>query len=170
MQKLTQEQLEAIRKRAEMATEGPWKLNQDVNGYIYALTPFNVVASVIEYNDDGTEHLTLRNTNHVNNRIFIAEARTDIPALLALIDELYAENSRLCPIGDLDTITTLQTEIAYRDEIIAARDAEVERLRGREKRAEALLMEVRSELVDERLAETEIFTAVDEYLYGGDAE
>src|SRR5690625_2230760 len=55
--------------------------------------------------------------------------RQDVPKLLAEIERLRAENDRLCPIGDLDTITTLRTEIEYRDDIIADKDGELERYR-----------------------------------------
>lgn len=78
MERLTQEELEAIRKRAEAATEGPWKYN-DKYGYLAPVIP-------------------QRMTSHICNEItrdydadFIANARADIPKLLAEIESLNAE-------------------------------------------------------------------------------
>lgn len=62
----------------------------------------------------------------------------DVPKLLVEIDSLRAENSRLCPIGDMDTISTLQTDISYRDEVIAEQKAEIERLKQKQRKKEII--------------------------------
>lgn len=73
MPRLTQEQLEAIRQRAENATPGPWQIATTTDG-AYALdTDDMIIAATIERTEDAT---------------FIAHARTDIPALLDHIAEL----------------------------------------------------------------------------------
>lgn len=73
--RMTTEQLEAILKRAGAATEGPWRYN-DKWGYLAPVT-------------------AQRQISHICNEItrgydaeFIAEARTDIPALLAEVERL----------------------------------------------------------------------------------
>jgi hypothetical protein len=78
--KLTQEQLEAIRQRAENAAAGPWDIFE--GGYVVqgdGMILGNPVAKC-ENDEDAT---------------FIAHARTDIPALLDYIAELEAELARL---------------------------------------------------------------------------
>jgi hypothetical protein len=85
--KLTQEQLEAIRQRAEHATPGPWK-EDDVTGALVSDIGEDVAvfdAGPYIYAHDRTEA----------NMEFIAHARTDIPALLEHIAELEAELARL---------------------------------------------------------------------------
>lgn len=77
MERLTAEQIEAIRNRAEAATEGPWNYGF-AYGIIVESKTTEVVAEecgVIRYPDAE----------------FIAEARTDIPALLAEVERLCAE-------------------------------------------------------------------------------
>lgn len=69
---LTQEEIEAIRKRAEMATEGPWEVGYD---------EFDSDSSVYV----GEEEIT---PIHRYDAEFIAHARTDIPKLLAEVDRL----------------------------------------------------------------------------------
>ncbi|WP_060210221.1 hypothetical protein [Sporosarcina koreensis] len=73
MQRLTQEQLEAIRERAEAATEGPWK-NFD-GGYIVGGSEIAVGEVVAEAERDADAE-------------FIAHAREDIPALLAEVERM----------------------------------------------------------------------------------
>jgi hypothetical protein len=78
--KLTQEQLEAIRQRAENATPGPWEIATTTDGAYVLDTDDMIIAATIERTEDAT---------------FIAHARTDIPALLDHIAELEAELARL---------------------------------------------------------------------------
>lgn len=61
-----------------------------------------------------------------NNKVIFE----DVPALLAEVERLRNENSLLCPIGDLDVITSLRTEKSMYMEHIAELEAEVERLRA----------------------------------------
>lgn len=97
--KLTNEQLAEIRKRAEAATAGPWYVSGDsgvctghpghqtISRYYGGLT--NKVCSL----SDGGAYID--NINEDNDATFIANARTDIPALLDMIAELQAENKLL---------------------------------------------------------------------------
>jgi hypothetical protein len=93
--RLNDEELEAIRKRAEAATEGPWEYVGGVHKLIYTHTPTYRVANII------VEELSEEPDGE-----FIAHARQDVPKLLAEIERLkgmtawyrhaakkYAENS-----------------------------------------------------------------------------
>jgi hypothetical protein len=75
MNRLTIEQLEAIRERAEKATEGPWFAihNTDIS---VESPPGSCDINSIAYAD------------RVPDAEFIANARQDIPALLAEVDRL----------------------------------------------------------------------------------
>ncbi|MCM3314835.1 hypothetical protein M3626_20785 [Psychrobacillus sp. MER TA 17] len=88
MERPTDEQLAEIRERCDKATKGPWFPSLLTDGYIAQGSEFNVVASVLEYNEDGSVHATLGNENYENNREFIAHAREDVPMLLAEIEHL----------------------------------------------------------------------------------
>jgi hypothetical protein len=84
--KLTQEQLEDIRQRAENATPGPWKwVGQTEGGFI----PQGA------YLGDTLILLGDHYENYKEDATFIAHARTDIPLLLDHIAELEAEVKRL---------------------------------------------------------------------------
>jgi hypothetical protein len=83
--RLTQEQLEAIRQRAENATSGPWDVHPSLGvcndcGNLYEVVEsqmfFSPVVAELKREEDAR---------------FIAHARTDIPALLDHIAELEAE-------------------------------------------------------------------------------
>jgi len=78
--KLTQEQLESIRQRAENATPCPRQIETTTDGAYVLDADDMIIAATIERNEDAT---------------FIAHARTDIPALLDHIAELEAEIKRL---------------------------------------------------------------------------
>lgn len=93
MERLTNEQLAEIRKRAEATTAGPWYVSALAEGYIYAGGEFTVVASTVEYNEDGSVHTRLDNDKSVDNQEFIAHARQDVPALLAEVERLRREIS-----------------------------------------------------------------------------
>lgn len=84
--KLTQEQLEAIRQRAENATPSPWQIATTTDGAYVLDTDDMVIAATIERTEDAA---------------FIAHARTDIPALLDHIAELEAEIEELRKAGEL---------------------------------------------------------------------
>ncbi len=78
--------LDAIRARAEAATEGPWHINPD-NGTHIIRTRNGDLAAQAGWTEPREQGL--------RNAAFIAHAREDIPALLALIDEQQAEIERL---------------------------------------------------------------------------
>jgi hypothetical protein len=78
--KLTQEQLEAIRQRAEKATPGPWEFD----GVFYCGEFPYYIDLITGAGDIGVRH-------NKDDATFIAHARTDIPALLDHIAELEAE-------------------------------------------------------------------------------
>jgi len=77
--KLTQEQIEEIRKRAEAATPGPWfREYGDVKTNGVTDRKYDEAETIAEmYHDD-------------DDAEFIAKARQDIPALLAHIERLDA--------------------------------------------------------------------------------
>ena len=70
MSKLSEKEIEAIRKRAEMATEGPWQKDGAID--IHSPNGTEVAAAWGGYADQE----------------FIAHAREDIPKLLAEIERL----------------------------------------------------------------------------------
>lgn len=91
--KLTQEQIEDIRKRAEAATPGPWEIGKEVDGMYSGLN--TVVRTTNPPTKWASRIVSVGQTRrHVkgdaeNNVAFIANARQDIPELLAHIAELY---------------------------------------------------------------------------------
>lgn len=70
MNKLSEKEIEAIRKRAEMATEGPWQKD----------------GAIDIHSPDGTEVAAA--WGGYADQEFIAHARQDIPKLLAEIERL----------------------------------------------------------------------------------
>ena len=94
MNKLSEKEIEAIRKRAEMATEGPWQKDGAID--IHSPNGTEVAAAWGGYADQE----------------FIAHAREDIPKLLAEIERLRTE------FNSLDRFSTdhLVYEIVRRDE------------------------------------------------------
>lgn len=102
MSGLTRAALDAIRERAEAATEGPWHSHDF--GHAGEEEPSSIVVHVgrFDHSDlrthdtetavawmprwEGQEH---------DNATFIAHARTDVPDLLAEVERLTVENARL---------------------------------------------------------------------------
>jgi hypothetical protein len=119
MTRLTIEQIEAIRERAEKATEGPWyptqhhvATNPNVSGG-YPPSPESICSLA-----DGEY---IENYNQADAE-FIANARQDIPALLAEVDRLNAQLSELvCAIYEHipngHALHELAEEIDYGEEI-----------------------------------------------------
>lgn len=83
---LSDEQLAAMRAREKAATDGPWGFDSET-GDIEAVSIWRVVAEVPD--------LEMPLVNTQADRAFIAAARTDMPALLAEVDRLRAENEHL---------------------------------------------------------------------------
>lgn len=82
---MTSDQITEIGKRAEAATEGPWRIGkQSPNGA----------------NNIGTMGglMTAQTTDKANAE-FIAHARTDVPSLLAEIERLRTERDKLYSIA-----------------------------------------------------------------------
>jgi len=79
-QRLTPEELAAIRERAEKATPGPWRVKVDRG--IFDM--FDVMNS---------RDITIYNIE--SDARFAAHAREDIPRLLGALDAAYAEIERL---------------------------------------------------------------------------
>lgn len=81
MNQLTTQELEAIRKRAEQATEGAWEMDitDDGNTMEFSVT-FDVDNYAAIMCDSVLDSLATAD--------FIANARTDIPKLLAEVDRL----------------------------------------------------------------------------------
>lgn len=76
------------------ATPGPWSTSSLTEGYVIAgEDKFTTVATVIEYNDDGSEYLRLGYHDYQDNRTFIAEAREGWPEAIrrALVAEAEVE-------------------------------------------------------------------------------
>ena len=72
--------LDAIRNRAEAATPGPWGVDSS-NGFIKAAEPRVTLAHMWDKFEEDFP-------NCVDNSDFIAHARSDIPYLLELVQEL----------------------------------------------------------------------------------
>jgi len=73
MNRLTSEELQAIRVRAEKASEGPWRLADTADG-----------AWLL----DGADMIIAGTFERLEDAIFSAHAREDIPKLLAEIERL----------------------------------------------------------------------------------
>lgn len=95
--------LQAIRARSEAATPGPWEWRVCGNDSVYIRA--ETLDGVIELEDDYSgypecgEHLIMEMLGH--DADFIAHARTDIPAMLAEVGRLQAENERLDQINQV---------------------------------------------------------------------
>ena len=83
---MTQEQLDAIQGREAKATEGPWGVDGPAQR-----GPGDSLA-VYHVEDGGTVAYVQPSWDDAE---FIAHARTDIPALLAEVEWLRADNERL---------------------------------------------------------------------------
>lgn len=150
---LTDAELAAIRERTEMATPGPWYIrflddSHFMNLVAVCTTPDSGQHEALPYHDQGGEirksiiattlyqadahvivPVSVETENWDEDAEFIAHAREDIPRLLAEIERLRNELSLLCPIADLDVITSLKTEKQLMMERIAELEADNARLK-----------------------------------------
>lgn len=81
---LTNEELERIRERCEKATPGPWFYDEDREGssmgWVGTEDNQNIFFPLIKIGGDSAQQY--------ENAEFVTACRTDIPALLAHIEEL----------------------------------------------------------------------------------
>ena len=86
---MNDEQLQAIKERAEAATPGPWDVGRyatDMSGLHHNVTVwFTEDDDAFDICDLGEEKFSL------DNATFIASARADVPALVAEVERLRAE-------------------------------------------------------------------------------
>lgn len=109
---MTKLDIEAIKARAEAATEGPWEVSSEGPGYpvgIFSRLGTKSARTVI-YPDDDYE------TGEPDLE-FIAHAREDIPALLTYIDELEAQIERVRLEAKAEAFMDAQQIIAGEDPI-----------------------------------------------------
>jgi hypothetical protein len=95
------ERLDAIHRRAEKATQGPWdvlggSLVRAIRGEL-AVTLFQSEAPIDAHRKQRVTHKVMcaAYADETNNATFIAHAREDVPFLLALITSQAAEIERL---------------------------------------------------------------------------
>ncbi len=77
---MTHEQLEAIRERTEKATKGPWVCGAIPNAIFVEANDYKLICG--KESDIQADY---------ENAVFIANAREDIPALLAEVARLHEE-------------------------------------------------------------------------------
>lgn len=104
MTRLTAQEIEAIRKRAESATEGPWKWDGDSLTY----RKHGMLDPIVWANQYGD--ITVEEPDAE----FIANAREDIPKLLAEIERLRSEVKStylaLCVLHDINGVTVMNSD------------------------------------------------------------
>lgn len=89
---MTEIDLDAIRERAEAATQGPWTTGR---GHEPGWYPHELIISA------SAPIIELENSEQgVADADFIAAARTDVPALLGEVERLAAERDRAVRVGD----------------------------------------------------------------------
>lgn len=76
---MTEERLDAIRSRADGATSGPWGCYGDGAHEVF---------DAGEYSDGDRGEVVAAVIDKLSDAVFIAEAREDIPALLAEVERL----------------------------------------------------------------------------------
>ncbi len=87
---MTEPDLQAIRARADAATPGPWVVEEHEH-WIESATVWDAV----EQTDDKERRIIFFEAKAEADTIFTAYARTDVPALLDLIESQQAEIKRL---------------------------------------------------------------------------
>ena len=83
------ERIQKIKSRHAEATPGPWTHSRWAHGYVVTDDDkFDVVASVVEYRENGTIESKFGGEKSLANREFIARAPEDIAYLLAEVERL----------------------------------------------------------------------------------
>ena len=95
---MTDQELEAISARAEAATPGPWLMEYADGADSIDLFGSEPIVFVVTPDDDaefciGKVHYVTHQTQHDGQ--FIADARTDVPALVAALREANAKIARM---------------------------------------------------------------------------
>lgn len=79
------DKIQEIKEALAAATPGPWVHSALVSGYIVTdYEPYNSVASVVEFNEDGSVHMIFQKAAH--NSFLIAKAPEYISYLLQQIE------------------------------------------------------------------------------------
>lgn len=87
------DRIQEIKHRHTAATPGPWTHSRWAPGYVVTDDDkFDVVASVVEYREDGTIEKKFCGEKSLANREFIAHAPKDIAYLLSEVERLQKEN------------------------------------------------------------------------------
>lgn len=157
--KLTQNELQAIKERAEKATLGPWKADKCGGGVKTEHPEAQEVSGYWGGSHNGVCNLNdgeyIENSNDKHDAEFIANARQDIPNLLAEVERLNAI------IADLELDAKCNedaTEIVF-----SVLSEENERLRKAIDSAISLLPDGENRLANRHLCEA---IEVDEDYYG----
>jgi hypothetical protein len=124
----------------EAATAGPWTHSRLAAGYVMTNDDLcETVASVVEYNEDGSVYKELGGENWRSNRTFIAEAREGWPIAIrrAIAAEKAAQefadiiNAKQAEVERLEAFIQHESELAISD---------IERMEAAEKK-NAILIE-----------------------------
>lgn len=99
---LTPEDLAKIEARVDAATEGPWHWSERHKRILEALV--SEKTEVCNFGTDYDYYPTEGAPPQEYDKVFIAHAREDIPALIAALRETWAENERLSKC--IETINT----------------------------------------------------------------
>lgn len=94
---MTRPDIDAIRARVEVATEGPWEKSEALDSTEYGdYMAYGVhqVAPLMRHSDSDQAHTSLEAMS-AEDAEFIANARQDIPALLSHIEQLEAQIERV---------------------------------------------------------------------------
>ncbi|MBU7319005.1 hypothetical protein [Paenibacillus oleatilyticus] len=115
------ELLEEVQTAREAATPGPWTTSFFAPGYIITDYPLHkAVASVLEYNEDGSVHHEFDNWRH--NRKLIANAPSWLQQLTEIVQQQSVELSEAWKAYD-----NLKAEM---EALGKAKDAEIEQMKN----------------------------------------
>lgn len=119
----TTDQIDAIQARADAATEGPWKWGEETSEWGDCGPNLETVKRGQVYGDgsQGAADLIIGSWGHDANGItvedanaeFIAHARTDVPALLALVRDQQARLDKVREWCDTNEYPTAVDDLPY---------------------------------------------------------